>query len=243
MKGREKGGERKKLKNTEDKRIDGGGRWRKERNRGRRVDVWRRSVRARSERYNITLRAHLSPFSALFSYAKPSSPPYCGALWDHEALVQSTTTTLRLFSRHLLLLFRLLSHPLLPCLHPLSHPPYRWCSATPPPLPPSFPCPFISSTSVFGSKPFVPFQQHADKWISLLIKSFARPPRSLSSFQASHPTRLMLFHRLPIPILPSVSSPRACLSIPLLCLAADSGSRSRIPTTIISRFCVRNHFL
>lgn len=86
-------------------------------------------------------------------------------------------------------LFRLLSHPSAPpLLYPylilpigltrdasLHHPFF---------LPLLFP--FISSTSVFGSKPrpFVPFQRHADKWISLLIKSFTRPP---FFFRSSHP--------------------------------------------------------
>lgn len=88
-------------------------------------------------------------------------------------------------------LFRLLSHPSAPLLAPpLSHFPYRSTkpvvlSATPP-LPPFLPLSsassFISSTSVFGSEPrLVPFQRHADKWISLLIKSFTRPRSFLSS--------------------------------------------------------------
>lgn len=86
-------------------------------------------------------------------------------------------------------LFRLLSHPSAPpLLYPYLILPIGLTRDASLHHPFSLPllCPFISSTSVFGSKPrpFVPFQRHADKWISLLIKSFTRPP---FFFRSSHP--------------------------------------------------------
>lgn len=69
-------------------------------------------------RYNITLRAHLSPFSALFSYAKPSSPPYCGALWDHElwSSLPHLVYFLAIFSPFFVFFLILLPSPLHPYL-------------------------------------------------------------------------------------------------------------------------------
>lgn len=157
----------------------------KKREKQGRVDVGEDRC-AHVARYNITLRAHLSPFSALFSYAKPSSPPivHCGI-----TSLGPVSTTPRLFSRHLLPPFSSSFSSF--CSSPplsLSHSPYRLTRDASLHHPFSLPllCPFISSTSVFGSKPrpFVPFQRHADKWISLLIKSFTRPP---FFFRSSHP--------------------------------------------------------
>lgn len=149
-------------------------------------------IGAHVARYNITLLAHLSLHSRPSFICKTIVAALLWRIVGSRASGPVYHTSF--ISRHLLpalspffVFFLILLPP--SSLHPYLISPIgllnRWCSATPP-LPPFLPLSsassFISSTSVFGSEPrLVPFQRHADKWISLLIKSFTRPRSFLSS--------------------------------------------------------------
>lgn len=137
-----------KLKNTEDKRIDGGGRWRKERNRGRGKGPTLEKIGAHVARYNITLLAHLSLHSRPSFICKTIVAALLWRIVGSRASGPVYHTSF--ISRHLLpalspffVFFLILLPP--SSLHPYLISPIgllnRWCSLLHHPYHPSSPSP------------------------------------------------------------------------------------------------------